>query len=158
MPSQRPFHGTAVYYCVPCIKGYPTCYNVFDVQITVTELQRLPSVTIMGVYRAPSVPVRRLCKALRHLHVNILCSKQFQIVIGDFNVNWLNKQQISGLYNLMDSEYPYCQVVNKYTTCSESVIDHIYINIGEDYLSAGVLETYSDHKAVWIGVNRELCE
>ena len=112
----------------------------------------------MGVYRAPIVPMRRLYEALRHLHVNILCSKQFQIVTGDFNGNWLNKQQISGLYNLMVSEYGYCQVVNKYTTCSKTVIDYIYTNIGEDYLSAGVLETYSEHKAVWIGVNRELCE
>ena len=127
--------------------------------MTVTELQCLPSVVIVGVYRSPSVPVRRLYEAIQHLHLNILSYKQFHIIIGDFNVNWLNNQQIGGLYNLMVLEYGYCQVVNQYTTCSKTVIDHIYTNIGENHLTAGVLETYySDHKAVWIGVKRELCE
>ena len=74
-------------------------------------------------------------------------------------MNWLNKQQMSGLNNLMVSEYGYCQVVNEYTTSNQTVIDHIYTNIAEIYINVGVLETYySDHKAVWIGVNRELCQ
>ena len=64
---------------------------------------------------------------------------------------------MSGLHNLMVSEYGYCQVVNDYTTCNKTIIDHIYTNIGRNYINFGILETYySDHKAVWIGVNREL--
>ena len=127
------------------------------VEITVTELECLPHVIIASIYRSPSVPVRQLYEALRHLYCRTLCSKEFHIIIGDFNVNWLNKQQMSGLYNLMVSEYGYCQVVNDYTTCNRTIIDHIYTNIGRNYIDVGILETYySDHKAVWIGVNKEL--
>lgn len=66
---------------------------------------------------------------------------------------------MSGLYNLMVTEYGYCRVVSDYTTCNKTVIDHIYTNIGDNYINVGVLETYySDRKAVWIGVNKEMCE
>ena len=157
LSNQRPFHGTAIYYCLSCEAGYPKCQNAFGVEITVTELECLPHVIIAGVYRSPSVPIRQLYEALRYLYSSTLCSKQFHVIIGDFNVNWLNKQQISGLYNLMVLEYGYCQVVNDYTTCNRTIIDHIYTNIGRNYMTVGILETYySDHKAVWIGVNREL--
>ena len=157
LSNQRPFHGTAIYCCLSCKVGYPKCQNAFGVEISVIELECLPHVIIAGVYRSPSVPVRQLYEALRYLYSSTLCSKQFHIIIGDFNVNWLNKQQMSGLYNLMVSEYGYCQVVNEYTTCNRTIIDHIYTNIGRNYIHVGVLETYySDHKAVWIGVNREL--
>ena len=157
LSNQRPFHGTAIYCCLSCKLGYPKCQNVFGVEITVTELECLPHVIIASIYRSPSVPVRQLYEALRHLYCRTLSSKQFHIIIGDFNVNWLNKQQMSGLHNLMVSEYGYCQVVNDYTTCNRTIIDHIYTNIGRNYIDVGILETYySDHKAVWIGVNKEL--
>ena len=57
----------------------------------------------------------------------------------------------------MVSEYGYCQVINDYTTCNRTIIDHIYTNIGRNHINFGILETYySDHKAIWIGVNRKL--
>ena len=157
-PNERPHHGTALYCCLEHMEGYPKCHNVFDVEITVTVLRCLPNVVIAGIYRSPSTPLRKLYEALRHLRSNILCNHKFHVVIGDFNVNWLNRQQMSGLQRLMVSEYGYCQLVNEYTTCCRTVIDHIYTNIAINYLCTGILETYySDHKAVWIAVKRELC-
>ena len=125
LPGQRPFHGTAVYCCTPCSPRYPKCHNILDVEVTICELECLPSVIIVGIYKSPSVPVRQLYEALRNLHSNILKCKELHIIMGDFNVNWLNKQQMSGLNNLMVSEYGYHQVVNEYTTSNQTVIDHI---------------------------------
>ena len=157
--SQRPFHGTAVYSCLQYVGGYPQCHNIFDVEITIAVMEILPSVLIAGIYRSPSVPLRQLYEALRYLHSNILCSKKYHVIFGDFNVNWVNKQHVSGLYNLMVSEFGYCQLVNDSTTCNGTLIDHIYTNIVESQkiVNVGVLETYfSDHKAVWIAIERDL--
>ena len=48
---------------------------------------------------------------------------------------------MSGLHNLMVSEYGYCQVINDYTTCNRTIIDHIYTNIGRNHINFGILET-----------------
>ena len=62
----------------------------------------------------------------------------------------------------MISQYGYSQHIKDYTTVYETIIDHIYttnipvycVNVG-----TGVLETcYSDHKAIWIAVKKELCK
>ena len=71
----------------------------------------------------------QLYQVLRELHCTILCSEQHCIIFGDLNVNWLNKDQASGLSNLMISQYGYSQHVKDYTTVYETIIDHIYTNI-----------------------------
>ena len=74
-------------------------------------------------------------------------------------MNWLNKDQTSGLRNLMISQYGYSQHIKDYTTVYETIIDHIYTNIPVYCVNVGILETYySDHKAIWIAVKKELCK
>ena len=48
----------------------------------------LPHVTIIGVYRLLAVPVQQLC-----------CASQFNIFIGDFNINWLDESN-KGLFTI----------------------------------------------------------
>ena len=158
--NQRPFHGTAVYSCLECVAGYPRCHNVFDVEITIIKLRCLPSLIIAAIYRSPSVPLRQLYEALRDLYSTVLRSEQHQIILRDFNVNWLDQRQRSGLYRLMIMDYGYWQHIEDFTTNNKTTIDHIFTNIANSYLNIGVLETYySDHKAIWIAANKQLlCE
>ena len=54
------------------------------------------------------------------------------------------------LYNLMVIENSYRQIISSSTTDSGTLIDHVYTNLIEEEIEAGVLETYfSDHKAIW---------
>lgn len=158
---QRPYHGSCVYSCLGYVPGYPKCHNVFGVEITVTIMADLPSLIIAGIYRPPSVPLRQLYEALRYCYTDILCVKEFHIIFGDFNVNWLNKQDASGLYSLMVSDFGYHQVVNEVTTLNGTLIDHIYTNMkSQKMFHGGVLETYfSDHKGIWIAIEikNKLC-
>ena len=48
-----------------------------------------PHVIIIGVYRSPAVPVQQWCYALNEV-LSLSCS-QSNIVIGDFNINWLDE-------------------------------------------------------------------
>ena len=47
-----------------------------------------PHVTIIGVYRLLAVPVQQLC-----------CASQFNIFIGDSNINWLDESN-KGLFTI----------------------------------------------------------
>ena len=60
----RPYGGIAVYSKVPYVPGYPFCYNVHGIEITVTKIITLEDWTILGIYRSPKVPVKQLCEAL----------------------------------------------------------------------------------------------
>lgn len=114
----------------------------------------LPHVTIIGVYRSPSIPVRLLCITLRE--ILSLLSTQFSIFIGDFNVNWFSEKDKTPISNVfeIDSACAYRQLVSCYTTDNKTCINHIYTNLPEFQIRAHVLETYFyDHKAVCAIVN-----
>ena len=69
------------------------------------------------------------------------------VIIGDFNVNWMNELERRLLHNLFVTERKYKQLISHYTTDNRTVIDHIYTNIPDLYLTSGILETYfTDHK------------
>ena len=54
------------------------------------------------------------------------------------------------LYNLMVIENSYRQIISSCTADNGTVIDHLYTDLIEEEIQAGVLETYfSDHKAIW---------
>ena len=57
----------------------------------------IPHVTIVAVYRSPSVSIRETCSAIKET-LNSLPT-QFNIFMGDFNVNWLSHPQGTQLYN-----------------------------------------------------------
>lgn len=115
-------------------------------------MSTLPHVTIIGVYRSPRVPVRQICASLMAV-LTLHCS-DFDIFIGDFNVNWLNEKEKIPLYNLFIKDHSYKQLVSCYTTDNRTTIDHtvyhtvftlIYRKINSIYT---FYNHFSDHKAI----------
>jgi ATP-dependent DNA helicase PIF1 len=150
--TSRPFGGMAVFSRVEFLPGYPLCRNINGIEITIMKVMILPHVTIIGIYRSPRIPVQQLLAALSE--VFMLCTSQFNIFIGDFNVNWLDEANRSPLYNFFINENNYRQLVDSFTTDNNTLIDHIYTNLPESQAKSHILETYfSDHKAVCALIN-----
>jgi endonuclease/exonuclease/phosphatase (EEP) superfamily protein YafD len=150
--TSRPSGGMAVFSRVEFLPGYPRCHNINGIEITIMKVMILPHVTIIGIYRSPRIPVQQLLAALSE--VLMLCSSQFNIFVGDFNINWLDEANRRPLYNLFINENNYRQLVYSFTTDNCTLIDHIYTNLPESQAKSHILETYfSDHKAVCALVN-----
>ena len=111
----------------------------------------LPNVTVIAIYRPPQISLTALCQSLIEVLRHI--SSESVIIIGDFNVNWVNEVERRPLYNLLIREKNYKQLISHYTTDNRTIIDHIYTNIPDLYTTSGVLETYfTDHKAIWVSL------
>ena len=144
----RPYGGTAVYSRMPLINGYPLSRIINGVEFTVIKTNDCPDLTIIGLYRSPKIAISRLLDALRIIR-NENSSSQ-NLVIGDFNVNWMVKSERQSLYNLMVIENSYRQIISGFTTDNGTLIDCLYTDLIEEEIHAGLLETYfSDHKAIW---------
>ena len=150
--NERPYGGTAVYTRIDYYPGYPYRCNQNDIEITVMRYMIIPLITVIAIYRSPSIPIRHLCSAIRELLA--LSSTTLKVFIGDFNVNWLNITERATLYNLFITENHYRQLMSCYTTDNKTCIDHIYTNMDEHKIQATVWETFfSDHKAVYALIN-----
>ena len=77
----------------------------------------------MYIYRSPTVLVQQLCYALNEV-LSLSCS-QFNIFIGDFNINWLDESNKRPLYDLFLNCNNYRQLIS---TDNQTTIDHIYTN------------------------------
>lgn len=112
----------------------------------------VPHITVIAIYRSPTVPIRQLYTAPTEVLTS--SSTQLKILIGDFNINWLNISERAPLYNLIVRDNHYRQLMSCYTTDSKTCIDHIYTNLPETEIRVGILETYfSDHKAIYAILN-----
>ena len=150
--TSRPFGGMAVFSRVEFLPGYPHSYNINGIEITIMKVFILPHVSIIGIYRSPKIPVQQLLAALTE--VFMFCSSQFNIFIGDFNINWLDEANRRPLHNFFINENNYRQLVYSNTTDNQTLIDHIYTNLPESQAKSHILETYfSDHKAVCALIN-----
>ena len=150
----RPYGGTAVYSRIPLVDGYPRARNIDGIELTQIKTRDRLDLTIFAIYRSPNIPISHLLDALRSIHDQDQSSQN--IVIGDFNVNWLAVSERQSLYNLMLIENSYRQLISGFTTDNGTLIDHLYTNIIEEDIHAGVLETYfSDHKAIWASLKTE---
>ena len=147
----RPYHGTAVYSRFPMLSGYPCARNCHGIELTILKTVQRPDLIIIGIYRSPSVVISSLLAAIRvTLEEN---PSSHALVIGDFNINWLDDVERRSLYNLMIDENSFQQLISNCTTDNGTLIDHIYTNLIEEDVQAGTLETYfSDHKAIWIAI------
>jgi hypothetical protein len=96
--------------------------------------------TIIGLYRSPSIALSRLLSALRTILDEDSCSQN--ILIGDFNVNWMVKSDRQSLYNLMIIENNYRQLITDFTTDNRTTIDHLHTNLMNEEIHSGILETY----------------
>ena len=150
--TSRPSGVMAVFSRVEFLPGYPSCCNLNGVEITIMKVMILPHVTIVGIYRSPTVSLQQLLEALSQVLISL--SSQFNIFIGDFNIKWLHEINRRPLYNFFVNDNGYRQLVSSVTTDNQTLIDHIYTNLPEPQAISHILETYfSDHKAVCILVN-----
>ena len=148
--NARPYGGTAIYSQHSFVSSFPLKCNNNGIEITVVRLSTLLNVTVIAIYRSPKISVRILCSSLIEILQNM--SSQFNVIIGDFNVNWMNEVQRRPLYNLFVQQN-YKQLISQYTTDNRTIIDHIYTNIPDLYVNSGILETYfTDHKAIWLSL------
>ena len=76
----------------------------------------IPHVTIVAVYRSPSVSIREASGAIEETFNSL--PAQFNIFMGAFNVNWLSDSLRTPLYNLFIRDNGYRQLV----FCSNTVI------------------------------------
>ena len=89
----------------------------------------LPHVTTIGVYQSPKVTITQLCITLRQVPSHT--TTQYNVFIGDFNLNWLNKTNRVPLYNLFITENNFRQLVSLCTTGKKTAVNHIYTNLPE---------------------------
>ena len=78
-----------------------------------------------------------LCATLQDIVVEHTCNSQQNIIIGDFNVNWMVDTERQSLYNVMITDNGYTQLISSYTTDSNTLIDHIYTNITNMQIDSG---------------------
>lgn len=100
--DSHPYGGTAVYSCTDYYPDYP-----FGCNIEIYDI---------AIYHSPKVSITQLCRALREV---LMQQSPFDIVVGDFNVSWLNESQRVSLYNLFVRDNSYRQLVIHFTTASQ---------------------------------------
>ena len=134
--------------------------------VEVTELEYISSVnglklafvfqqcrdigTILLLYRKQNSNVTHYLECLEY----VLNSHCVDIVLGDFNINYLNDNQVQPLKSLMES-LDFCQVVKNPTFISSgSLLDHVYIKPGSfELIQNHVISVYySDHDAIKVTV------
>ena len=106
--------------------------------------------TVLLLYRKQNSNILQYVDCLKYM----LNSYSIDFILGDFNINYLNDNQVQPLKSLMES-FNYTQIVTKPTFISSgSLLDHVYIRstkfqIIENYV---VNVYYSDHDAIKIKV------
>ena len=51
----RPYHGTAVYYRLPMLNGYPCASNLLGVELTILKTVQFPDFIVIAIYRSPKL-------------------------------------------------------------------------------------------------------
>ena len=107
--------------------------------------------TLLLLYRKQSTNINQYLENLK----DILDQNSIDIILGDFNINYLvNNNEVKVLKELMDI-YTYTQIVQTPTFLSAgSLLDHIYINPQMfTVLDNSVVSVYySDHQAIKVSL------
>lgn len=136
--NTRPYGGTAVYSRLDYYPGYPYSSNRNSIEITILRFIVIPHVTIVGVYRSPGISVQSMCGTIKETLESL--ATQYNILLGDFNINWLTDCQRTPLYNLFIRDRGYRQLVSCTTTDRNTCIDHIFTNLPESQIHFQILE------------------
>ena len=149
----RPYYGLATYIKlgVPHQKPSKPSSSLQGVEIAINQIR---DILIITVYKPPTTPLMDLKKSLMTIFTHQPSMEQ-TIVIGDFNVDYLESSNQRVQLESFFASYGLMQRVNKATTDMRTCLDHIYTNIEDaEQAVVGVSETYfSYHKAVWIALN-----
>ena len=115
-----------------------------------TSTNMCPNFTVLFLYRKNNSNIIQYVSHLR----NILGTYQIDIILGDFNINYLNDNSIRPLKSLMTS-LGYSQFVQSPTFVSSgNILDQIYLKTTKfDIIENTIISVYySDHDAVKISI------
>ena len=121
-------------------------------KFTIINNTTLLSYTILVLYRKNSSNISQYVQYLR----NILNSNAIDMILGDFNINYLNNDTIQPLKSLMDS-LEYSQIIQSPTFVSAgSTLDHVYVKPTFDIVQNSIVSVYySDHDAIKISIKHK---
>ena len=129
-------------------KQYFPAVNGLRITATFHESRRC-EITFMLLYRKQSSNLHCFLNSL----TNILYQHSVDAVLGDFNVNYFNKNESRHLRNTLEATLGFQQIVQKPTFVSRgSLLDHVYLR-PEKFKTVSTTTIsvyYSDHDAVKI--------
>ena len=74
-------------------------FNFSSTDISIIKVVSHPNLTSVGIYRSPKVPISELCSIVTEIMLEI--DSDEIVIVGDFNVNWLNEIDRRSLYNVI---------------------------------------------------------
>ncbi|XP_055543146.1 uncharacterized protein LOC129728716 [Wyeomyia smithii] len=110
------------------------------------------------VYHSPSSSDQRFLQILENWFELFVDSRKFNVIAGDFNINWRDSFNSSHLKRLIE----FCnlnQVVTEYTRISrhsKTLIDHVYTNFDSVRAAVNSELKITDHETLVITVNQSI--
>ena len=133
-----------------CIVEHEYFSSLNAVKFVICSTNTLKRKTLLLLYRKHSTNSHQYVEKLKH----ILDHSSVDMILRDFNINFLNNNEIKALKELMDT-FGYTQIVQSPTFLSAgSLLDHIYINPQMfTVLNNSVVSVYySDHQAIKVSL------
>jgi DNA replication protein DnaC len=139
-----------------CIRNSIQTLNHEDfpsLNATMFEVIHVPTLkkkTFLLLYRKNNSDIKQYVDGIRYL----ICSNSIDIILGDFNVNYLNETDVRLLKSMMES-LQFTQIVQNPTFISAgSTLDHIYLKLDSLQVHENRIVSvyYSDHECVKISL------
>ena len=106
------------------ISGYEYFPSANALKFCISSSKSHKRRTVLLLYRKQSSNTRQYVDQIKH----ILTQNFINMILGDFNINYLNDSESKVLKTLMEDTLQYTQIVKSPTFVSSgSLIDHIYI-------------------------------
>ncbi|KAK3099796.1 hypothetical protein FSP39_009735 [Pinctada imbricata] len=142
--DNRPYHGLNIYSKQELIVIDQSKRNNIEIVLAETNM----GISVIAVYKPPTVSSTALCKNLKELHTKHLFHES--LILGDFNIDWNeDSSQRKQLKKCLCDDLGYKQNIEGPTTDRQTRIDLIFSRLLQP-ITTGTAEVYfSDHKIVW---------
>ena len=128
---------------------YFSLLNALKFDLVNSKSQKLR--TFLLLYRKQNSNISQYVDCLKY----VLNSYTIDMILGDFNINYFNDNQVKPLKSLMESLNYTRQIVTKPTfISSRSLLDHVYVSptVFKIIENSVVDVYYSDHDAIKISL------
>ncbi|KAK3103032.1 hypothetical protein FSP39_015922 [Pinctada imbricata] len=142
--DNRPYHGLNIYSKQELIVIDQSKRNNIEIVLAETNM----GISVIAVYKPPTVSSTALCKNLKELHTKRLFHES--LILVDFNIDWNeDSSQRKQLKKCLCDDLGYKQNIEGPTTDRQTRIDLIFSRLHQP-ITTGTAEVYfSDHKIVW---------
>lgn len=158
----RPTRGGGIALYIKSNLNFKILLNCFINKIEIITVKlNTQNIAITLIYKPPQVNFNTLEDTLQN---NILNRRKSHIIMGDFNINIMEKNQLAQRYKNMYRENNY-NILNKttkqaYTRHSQdsenSILDHVITNIQTKQIKLKIIKAgLSDHNAIRINMNNK---